>query len=94
MSTTTIRLSEELKDQVANAAMRTGVSTHSFIVTAIEEKAAQEDKQHAFSALAKRREQKVASTGKTIAWSDMRAFLQTRATGKKALTPKSKKISA
>ena len=38
MSTTTIRLPEELKARVAEAARKAGASTHSFILEAITEK--------------------------------------------------------
>lgn len=94
MSTTTIRLSDQLKHQVADAAQRAGVSTHSFIVSAIEEKTKQDELQHEFFRLAKRREDNIAQTAKTIAWSDMRAYLQARAVGSKAVKPKPKKLRA
>jgi len=42
MSTTTIRLPEDLKARVAAAAKRAGTSTHGFILEAIAEKTAQE----------------------------------------------------
>ena len=39
MSTTTIRLSDDLKERVARAARRAGTTSHNFILEAIAEKA-------------------------------------------------------
>ena len=42
MSTTTIRLPQDLKERIARAAERAGSTAHSFILEAIAEKAEQE----------------------------------------------------
>ncbi|MBI3937042.1 MAG: ribbon-helix-helix protein, CopG family, partial [Betaproteobacteria bacterium] len=44
MSTTTIRLPQDLKERVARAAKRTGATAHGFILEAIREKAEQEER--------------------------------------------------
>ena len=54
MSTTTIRMPEELKARVAAAAKRCDTSTHGFILEAIAEKAAQEELRADFDAVAER----------------------------------------
>lgn len=43
MSTTTIRLPDDLKTRIAAAAVRTGTTSHNFILEAIAEKADQEE---------------------------------------------------
>jgi predicted transcriptional regulator len=50
MSTTTIRLPEDLKARVAAAAERAGVTSHNFILQAIAEKAEQEERRANFDA--------------------------------------------
>ena len=47
MSTTTIRLSQDLKERIARAAERAGITAHSFILEAIAEKAEQEERRGA-----------------------------------------------
>ncbi len=55
MSTTTIRLPEDLKARVAAAADRAGKTAHGFILEAIAEKAANEEQRAAFNDLADQR---------------------------------------
>ena len=52
MSTTTIRLSDDLKSRVAEAAERAGTTAHSFILEAISEKINQEELRNDFHDLA------------------------------------------
>lgn len=54
MPTTTIRLSDELKARVANAAECAGTSAHSFILAAIAEKAEREERRRGFDDVAER----------------------------------------
>ncbi len=93
MSTTTIRLPQHLKERVARAAERTGTTAHSFILSAIAEKAEQEEQREAFHALAEDRYQKIAATGKTIPWEDMRRYLEGRLAGQTPARPKARKPS-
>ena len=74
MSTTTIRLSEDLKARVAAAAKRRGTTPHSFILEAIAEKADQEERRGEFNDTAERRYAEIVASGKTIPWSEMRAI--------------------
>ncbi|MES2318907.1 MAG: DUF6290 family protein [Pseudomonadota bacterium] len=91
MSTTTIRLSDELKARIAKAAERAGKTTHSFILEAIAEKAEQEELRADFDAQANARFNKIVATGKTIPWGEMREYLETRLAGKQAAHPVAKK---
>lgn len=93
MSTTTIRLSEELKARVAAAAKRSGTTPHSFILEAIAEKADEEERRSDLHGLAEERYANIVASGKTIPWSEMRRYLENRIAGKKARRPKAKKLA-
>lgn len=92
MSTTTIRLPDELKARIAAAAERTGKSTHSLILEAISEKADLEERRLEFSDQADARMANIAVTGKTIGWPDMRRYLEDQAAGKASPRPKATKM--
>jgi len=93
MSTTTIRLPEELKARVAKAAKRSGTTTHGFIVEAIAEKAMQEELRADFDAAAEDRYARIVASGKTIPWQEMRGYLEERLAGKPAKRPAVRKLS-
>jgi predicted transcriptional regulator len=90
MSTTTIRLPEELKARIARAAERAGKTTHSFMLEALTEKADAEELRAGFEAEADARFANILSSGKTIPWPDMRRYLEERAAGKQAVRPVAK----
>lgn len=92
MSTTTIRLPEDLKARVAAAAKRAGTSTHGFILEAIAEKAEQEDRRADFDAVAEDRYARIVSSGETIPWQEMRGYLEERLAGKMAKRPVVRKL--
>lgn len=91
MSTTTIRLPDELKARIVSAAERAGKTTHSFILEAIAEKAELEELRADFDEEADARFAKILATGKTIAWKDMRQYLEDRVAGKPVPRPAPKK---
>lgn len=93
MSTTTIRLPEDLKARVAAAAKRSGTTTHGFILDAIAEKAEQEDLRSAFDADAEDRYARIVATGKTIPWQEMRGYLEERLAGKEVKRPVARKLA-
>ena len=93
MSTTTIRLPDELRSRVKLAAERAGTTAHSFILDAISEKADQEDRRDDFNNSADQRYAKIVATGKTIAWSDMKRYLQSRVEGKRTARPAARKLA-
>jgi predicted transcriptional regulator len=88
MSTTTIRLPQDLKERVARAAERAGTSAHSFILEAIAEKAEQEERRGEFQDTAERRFAEIVASGKTVPWSEMRRYLERRLAGNKTARPK------
>ena len=75
MSTTTIRLPEDLKGRVAAAAERTGSTTHAFILEAIAEKTAREEQRTSLANEAEERYARIVASGETIPWQDMRRYL-------------------
>lgn len=79
MSTTTIRIEDDLKARVAAAAQQMGKSAHAFIVDALAERVEQVEQEAAFHALADERWANIRTTGKTVAWTDAKAYLQARA---------------
>jgi predicted transcriptional regulator len=93
MSTTTIRLPEDLKARVAAAAKRAGASTHGFILEAIAEKTMQVDRRADFDTVAEERYALIASSGKTVSWQEMRGYLEDRVAGKKAKRPAVRKLA-
>lgn len=93
MSTTTIRLPEDLKLRLKQAAERSGTTAHSFIVEAIAEKTAQAERRSDFEAEADSRYAKIIASGKTIPWSEMRQYLEARAGGADAVHPGARKLA-
>jgi predicted transcriptional regulator len=93
MSTTTIRLPQDLKERVARAAERAGTSAHSFILEAIAEKAEQEERRGEFQDTAERRFAEIVACGKTVPWSEMRRYLEHRLAGNKTARPKRRTVA-
>jgi predicted transcriptional regulator len=93
MSTTTIRLPDDLKARVAAAAKRTGTTAHNFILEAIAEKTEEEERRGDFDDVAEKRYAAIVASGKTIPWSEMRTYLAGRAAGKKPRRPTARKLA-
>ncbi len=92
MSTTTIRLPEDLKARVARAAARAGTTSHNLILEAIAEKTEQLDRRDEFHDLADHRHADIASSGQTIGWDAMRSYLLQRIAGQPAAPPAPSKL--
>ncbi len=88
MSTTTIRLPQDLKERIARAAERAGTTAHSFILEAIAEKAEQEELRGEFQDTAERRYAAIVASGKTVPWNEMRRYLEQRLSSDKSTRPK------
>ena len=93
MSTTTIRLPQDLKERIARAAERAGTTAHSFILEAIAEKAEQEERRAEFQDTAGRRYAGIVASGKTVPWNEMRRYLERRLSGDKTAKPKPRKLA-
>ena len=87
MSTTTIRIEDDLKARVAAAAQQAGKTAHAFILDAISQTVEQVELENAFNAVADQRWAKIQASGKTVPWEDARAYLAARANGEPARKP-------
>ncbi|RYF46628.1 MAG: DUF1778 domain-containing protein [Comamonadaceae bacterium] len=90
MSTTTIRLEDEMKSRINAAAAQVGKTAHAFILEALAQKVEQVEQDNAFHALADERWARIRATGKTVAWDDAKAYLTARAQGEQPRKPGAK----
>lgn len=93
MSTTTIRLPDDLKARIAAAAKRAGTTPHGFILEAIAEKTEQAERRADFDTVAEGRYAGIVATGKTIPWQEMRGYLEARVAGKATKRPVARKLA-
>ncbi len=93
MSTTTIRLPDELKARVASAAEAAGLTTHGFILRAIEAQTAAAEEQAEFERLAEKRWREFERTRTAIPLEDAARHLRDLAAGgKDVLRPQVRRI--
>ena len=93
MTTTTIRLPEELKERVARAAQRAGTTSHAFILDAIAESVDEDERRDDFHTTAERRYAEIVASGRTIPWSEMRIYLEDRLAGRNPSLPVARKLA-
>lgn len=72
-TTTTIRLGD-LKERVAAAAERVGKSTHAYIIDAIAESVARDERRAEFVGAALARRANFRATGRTVSFEDMESY--------------------
>lgn len=92
MTTTTIRIEEDLKARVTAAADRAGKTAHAFILDAIAQTVEQAELDEEFHRVAAERWAKVMNTGKTVPWDDAKAYLKARARGERPRKPAARKL--
>jgi predicted transcriptional regulator len=90
MSTTSLKLSDELKQRAVAAAQKQGVSPHAFMVQAIEQAAASAERRAAFVAEAQASRQRMLRTGKGYDADEVHAYLKARIAGRKPARPKAR----
>ena len=90
MSTTSLKLSDELKQRVVAAAQKTGVSPHAFMVQAIEQAAASAERRASFVTEAQVAWEQMSRTGKGYDANEVHAYLKARIAGNKPVKPKAK----
>ena len=93
MAITSIRLPDDLKARITDAAKQAGSTTHSFILAAIAEKAEQVELRAEMEGVAADRYADIVSSGETIGWDDMRAYLIARIAGDTVKRPRARKFS-
>ena len=87
VSTTTIRIEDDLKARVTAAAEREGKTTHAFIVDAITQTVEQAELDDEFHRIADERWARVLATGKTVAWDEAREYVDARLRGEPPRKP-------
>ena len=90
MSTTSLKLSEELKQRAVAAAERKGVSPHAFMVNAIEQAATAAELRASFVGEALVAREQMVSTRKGYDSREVHTYLKARISGNKSAKPKAK----
>lgn len=88
MSTTSLKLPDELKQRAVAAAQRQGMSPHAFMLLAIDQAATSAERRAGFIAEAQAVREKMLTTGKGYDADEVHAYLKARMAGKKAAKPK------
>jgi predicted transcriptional regulator len=87
MTTTTIRIEDELKARVAAAAERAGKTAHAFMLDAIAQTVEQAERDEAFHRLADERWARLLASGQTVAWNEAKTWIEARSRGEHASKP-------
>ena len=90
MSTTSLKLPDDVKELAVAAAQLQGVSPHAFMVEAIRSAAAAAERRAGFVAQARAARTELVRSGKGYAADEVHAYLRLRASGKAAPKPKAK----
>jgi len=90
MSTTSLKLSDELKQRAVAAAEKKGVSPHAFMVDAIEQAASAAEQRAGFVNEALAAREQALETGKGYDARQVHAYLRERIAGKKSPKPKAR----
>jgi predicted transcriptional regulator len=93
MSTTTIRLPEDLRARVESVAVARGSTPHAFMVEAIAEVTARMERRQEFAAEAERRLQHMQRTGEYLTTDDLREYAMALGRGEKPARPKPRKMT-
>jgi predicted transcriptional regulator len=88
MTTTSLKLSEELKQRAISVAQQQGISPHAFMVDAIEKAASSAEKRASFLSEARAAEAEMLETGKGYDAAEVHDYLKARAAGVKTAKPK------
>jgi len=90
VTTTSLKLPDELKQRAVSAAAQLGVSPHAFMVSAIEQAAKATEQRLRFIADARAARQEMIETGKGLDADDVHTFLKAKVSGTKAAKPKAR----
>ncbi len=93
MSTTTIRIEDDLKTRVAAAAELVGKTPHAFMIEAIARIVEEAEQDQRFRLLAEERWATLCETGMSVSWEDAKAWLLARADGEDRPKPTPRLIS-
>jgi predicted transcriptional regulator len=90
MSTTSLKLPEDVKELAVAAAERLGITPHAFMVEAIRLAVANAEKRALFVASAVAAREESIASGKGYAAEEVHAYVRARARGQPATKPKEK----
>lgn len=90
-SSTTLKLSDELKQRIARIAEEAGQSPHAFMVEAIQAQTELAERRRKFVASALDAEREVAQFGVVYDGDEVLSYLQSRLTGQPARRPRRRK---
>ena len=90
MSTTSLKLTDELKRRAAAAAQSQGVTPHAFMVAAIDSAATATELRATFVADALAARTAMLQSGQGYAADEVHAYIRNRVSGKKSARPKAK----
>ena len=91
-NTTSLKIPEELKERVATVAQGVAQTPHAYMVDAIAEKVARDERRQEFLASARESSLHFKRTGAAYAIEDVERYILARARGDKPPKPKSLKI--
>jgi len=92
MSTTTIRLDDDLKQRLSEAAARAGKTAHAFIRDAIAESVEQAEFDAEMDRICEERWAEFLKTGEAIPWDEVKAYMKATAAGEQAERPVPRKV--
>ena len=90
MATTSLKLSDELKQRIIAAAEKKGVSPHAFMVQTIERAATAAESRASFVSEAQAARGKMLSTDEGFGVNEVHAYFKPRIAGNKPVKPKAK----
>ncbi len=90
MSTTSLKLPEEIKQRAIAAAREQGVSPHAFMIQAIEHAATVGEQRASFVAEAQAAREQTLASGKGYDVDEVHAYVKARVAGRKSTKPKAK----
>jgi len=90
MTTTSLKLPDELKQRAIAAAQKQGVSPHAFMVSAIDQAATAAEQRAGFVADAQAAREDMLRTGKGYDADQVHAYVRSRIAGKRAAKPRAK----
>lgn len=94
MATTSLKLSDDLKQRAIGAAEKQGISPHAFMVQAIEQAATAAELRASFVADALTARERMLAGGTGYAAEDVHRYLKARIEGKPVARPKAKSWQA
>lgn len=92
MPTTSLKLTDALKEKIAAIAREVAQTPHAYMVEAITERVARDERRGDFVASAARAEKDFQRTGVAYAHDDVWSYIRARAAGEKARRPKAIKV--